>query len=123
VTHVTCVARQLHIAVASHERTENRFPDAGGLRSALRASRPSFLGRPLPIRRPALWRLALNQIQMKALIQVLFSSSIQELPKGGDDRTGTPVKAKPIRARMPTMLFPMSLTLEGYHVCGGPVFE
>jgi hypothetical protein len=121
VTHVTCVARQLPIAVASHERTENRFPDAGGLRSALRASRPSFLGRPLPVRRPALWRLTLNQ--MEALIHVLFSGSIQKLPKAGDDRAGAPVKVKPIGAQMPTMLFPMSLTLEGYHVCGGPVFE
>ena len=121
MAHIRCVARQLHIAVASHERTENRFPDARGLCSALRASRPAFLGRPLPVRRPTLWRLAL--IQMKALIQVLFTCSIQELPKAGDDRTGTPMKAKPIGARMPTMLFPMSLTLEGYHVCGGPVFE
>jgi len=60
---------------------------------------------------------------MKALIQILFSSSIQQLPKTDEDRTGTQVKMKPIGTRMPTMLFPMSLTLEGYHVCGGPVFE
>jgi hypothetical protein len=59
---------------------------------------------------------------MKALIQILFSSSIRKLPKA-DGRTGAQAKAKPIGARMPTMLFPMSLTLEGYHVCGGPVFE
>jgi len=115
------MARQLRIAVASHERTENRFPDTCGLRSALRASRPAFLGRPLPVRRPTLWCLVLNQ--MKALIQVLFTCPIHELPKAGDYRTGTPVKSKPIGARMPTMLFPMSLTLEGYHICGGPVFE
>jgi hypothetical protein len=119
-THIEYVARQLPIAAASHERVENRFPDAGGLRGALRASGPAFLGRPLPIRRPALWRLALNQ--MKALIQILFSSSIRELQKTSG-RTEAQAKPKPIGARMPTMLFPMSLTLEGYHVCGGPVFE
>jgi hypothetical protein len=60
---------------------------------------------------------------MNALIQILFSSSIQQSPKAEEDRTSTQVKMKPIGARMPTMLFPMSLTLEGYHVCGGPVFE
>jgi hypothetical protein len=60
---------------------------------------------------------------MKALIQILFSSSIQESSKSDEDRPGNQVKARPIGARMPTMVFPMSLTLEGYHVCGGPVFE
>jgi hypothetical protein len=40
---------------------------------------------------------------MKALIQILFSSSIQQLPKAAEDRTGTQVKMKPIGARMPTI--------------------
>jgi hypothetical protein len=56
---------------------------------------------------------------MKALIQILFSSSIQRLPKADGARIGTQVQVRPIGARMPTMLFPMSLTLEGYHVYGG----
>ena len=47
------------VAVPSHERIQNGFPDAGGLHSALRASKPTFLGRLLPVRRPAFWRLAL----------------------------------------------------------------
>jgi hypothetical protein len=54
------MARRLHIAAVSHERTENGFPDVGGLRGTLRASKPTFLGRSLPVRRPAPWRLALN---------------------------------------------------------------
>jgi hypothetical protein len=49
------------IAVAGYERIQNRFPDVGGLHSTLRASKPAFLGRPLPVCRTALWRLALNQ--------------------------------------------------------------
>ncbi len=35
---------------------------------------------------------------MKALIQILFSSSIQQLPKADEDRTGTQVRLKPIGA-------------------------
>jgi hypothetical protein len=115
------VAHRLHIAAASHERIENGFPDAGGLHSALRAGKPAFLGRPLPVRRPILWGLPLNQ--MKVLFQILFLSSIQKSLQSDDNRTGAQAKTKPVGARMPTMLFPMSLTLEGYHVCGGPVFE
>jgi hypothetical protein len=110
------------IAAASYERIENRFPDAGGLRSTLRASRSALLGRLLPVRRPALWSHTLES-QMKALNQILFPSSVSKLAKGEDVRTCVKAKTKPIGARMPTMLFPMSLTLEGYHVCGGPVFE
>jgi hypothetical protein len=60
---------------------------------------------------------------MKALIQILFSSSIRRLPKADEARIGTQVQERSFGARVPTMLFPMSLTLEGYHVCGGPVFE
>jgi hypothetical protein len=120
-THIEYVARQLPIAAASHERVENRFPDAGGLHSALYTSKPAFLGRPLPGRQPADWCLALNQ--MKGLIKILFPSSIQKTLQGDGDRISAQVKTKPIGARKPTMLFPMSLTLEGYHVCGGPVFE
>jgi hypothetical protein len=48
---------------------------------------------------------------------------IQKSAPGAGNRTGAPAKSEPIGARAPTMLFPMSLTLEGYHVCGGPVFE
>jgi hypothetical protein len=44
----------------NYERTENGFPDAGGLRGTLRASKPPFLGRFLPVRWPAHWRLALK---------------------------------------------------------------
>jgi hypothetical protein len=60
ITDVERVARQLHIPAVSHERTENGFPDAGGLRGTLRASKPKFLGRYLPVRWPAHRRLALK---------------------------------------------------------------
>jgi hypothetical protein len=60
ITDVERVARQLHIPAVSHERTENGFPDVGGLRGTLRASKPKFLGRYLPVRWPAHWRLALK---------------------------------------------------------------
>jgi hypothetical protein len=60
IIHFECVARRLHIPAVSHERTENRFPDTGGLRGTLRASKPAFLGRSLPVRRPAHWCLALK---------------------------------------------------------------
>ncbi|HEX3443646.1 MAG TPA: hypothetical protein VHS80_02955 [Chthoniobacterales bacterium] len=60
---------------------------------------------------------------MKVLFQILLPSPTQKSLHGDDNRTGAQAKTKPIGARIPTMLFPMSLTLEGYHVCGGPVFE
>lgn len=60
IAHTECVARRLHIPAVSYERTENGFPDAGGLRGTLRASKPTFLGRFLPVRWPAHWRLALK---------------------------------------------------------------
>jgi hypothetical protein len=60
---------------------------------------------------------------MKILFQILFPGSIQKSLQSDDNRTGAQANTKPIGARMPTMLFPMSLTLEGYHVCGGPAFE
>ncbi|HZC36663.1 MAG TPA: hypothetical protein VE242_13660 [Chthoniobacterales bacterium] len=60
---------------------------------------------------------------MKALIRILFSASIQKTPDGDTGRARTPGEAKTQKGRTPTMLFPMALTLEGYHVCGGPVFE
>jgi hypothetical protein len=116
------MARRLRIPVASHERTENGFLDAGGLHGTLRASKPKFLGRYLPVRWPAHRCLALKS-KMKTLIRILLSSSIQRLPNAEETRIGTQIKLRPIGARVPTMLFPMSLTLEGYHVCGGPVFE
>ena len=109
------------IAVAGYERIENGFPNAGSLHSALRTSKTAFLGGTLPVRRQTLRRLPLNQ--MKVLFQILFPGSTQKSLHGDDSRTGAQAKAKLIGARIPTMLFPMSLTLEGYHVCGGPVFE
>jgi hypothetical protein len=60
VSHTECVARRLRLPAVSHERTENGFPDTGGLRGTLRASKPTFLGRSLPVRGPAHWRLALK---------------------------------------------------------------
>jgi hypothetical protein len=60
ITHTECLARRLHIAAVSHERAENGFPDLGGFRGTLHASKSTFLGRSLPVRRPAPWRLALK---------------------------------------------------------------
>jgi hypothetical protein len=60
---------------------------------------------------------------MKALIQILFSASAQKSPEVDADRVHTQPETKMVREPGFTMLFPMSLTLEGYHVCGGPVFE
>jgi hypothetical protein len=62
---------------------------------------------------------------MKALLQILFSAGTQRVARNHSRRVaGTEVSAKRAPARTPTLLlFPMSLTLEGYHVCGGPAFE
>ena len=79
ITHIECVARRLRIPAVSHERTENGLPDAGGLRGTLRASKPSFLGRYLPVRWPAHWHLALNQNESSDPESVLkFDSTITE---------------------------------------------
>jgi hypothetical protein len=60
MTDIERVARRLRIPSVSHERTENRFFDAGGLHGTLRASKPKFLGRYLPVRWLAHRRLTLK---------------------------------------------------------------